>query len=62
MIAMMLWSARAMWEEVHTRRSNLDLIAAVIEQQPSEGDLVVVQSMWEGITFERYYHGHGYNS
>ena len=57
MAVMMVWGARATWEEVHTRRSNLDLIAAVIENQASEGDLVAVQSMWEGITFDRYYHG-----
>jgi hypothetical protein len=57
MVGMMLWGSRAMWEEVHTRRSNLDLLAAIIEKQSFEGDLVVVQSMWEGITFDRYYHG-----
>ena len=57
MVAMMTWCARAAWEEAHTRRSNVDLIAAVLAQRASEGDLIVVQTAWEGITFDRYYHG-----
>ena len=43
MVVMMIWCARAAWEEAHTRRSNVDLIAAVLEQKASEGDLIVVQ-------------------
>jgi len=54
---MMTWSASAAWEEAHTRRSNVDVIAAVLGQKASEGDLIVVEDAWEGITFERYYHG-----
>jgi hypothetical protein len=57
MVGMMTWSARSAWAEAHTRRSNVDLIAAVLDQKASEGDLIVVQSAWEGITFDRYYHG-----
>jgi len=57
MVLMMTWSAGSAWEEAHTRRSNVDLIAAVLSQKASEGDLIVVQSAWEGITFNRYYHG-----
>jgi len=57
MVVMMTWCADAAWEEAHTRRSNLDLIAAVLDKQASAGDLIVVQSAWEGITFDRYYHG-----
>jgi uncharacterized membrane protein YsdA (DUF1294 family) len=56
-MVMMTWCARSAWEETHTRRSNVDLIAAVLGQKVSEGDLIVVQSAWEGITFDRYYHG-----
>jgi hypothetical protein len=58
MVVMMAWSARSAWEEAHTRRSNVDLIAAVLDKKASGGDLIVVQSAWEGITFDRYYHGH----
>ena len=54
---MMTWNARSAWEETHTRRSNVDLIAAVLNQKASKGDLIVVQDAWNGITFDRYYHG-----
>ena len=54
---MMAWNARPAWAEAHTRRSNLDLIATVIEKRASAGDCIVVDGAWEGITFDRYYHG-----
>ncbi len=57
MVVMMTWGARSGWEEAHTRRSNVDLIAAVLDKNASDRDLIVVQSAWEGITFDRYYHG-----
>ncbi len=57
MVVMMTWGARSGWEEAHTRRSNVDLVAAVLNKNASEGDLIVIQSAWEGITFDRYYHG-----
>jgi len=60
MVVMMTWSARSAWEEAHTRRSNVDLIADVLGKNASAGDLIVVQSAWEGITFNRYYRGHAH--
>src|SRR4029077_15334320 len=57
MVALMSWGARSAWEEAHTRRSNVDLIADVLNQKAAAEDLIVVQSAWEGITFDRYYHG-----
>ena len=57
MVVMMTWGARSAWEEAHTRRSNMDLIAAVLDKNASGGDLIVLQSVWDGITFDRYYHG-----
>ena len=57
MAGMITWSAGSAWEEAHTRRSNVDLIAAVLNKKASEGDLIVVQDAWNGITFDRYYHG-----
>ena len=48
---------RPAWVEAHTRRSNLDLVAAFLSQNASAGDLIVVQNAWEGITFNRYYRG-----
>jgi hypothetical protein len=57
MVVMMTWGARSAWEEAHTRRSDMDMIAVVLGQKATEGDLIVVQGAWEGITFDRYYHG-----
>ena len=57
MVVMLTWSAGSAWEEAHTRRSNVDLIAAVLGKNASEGDLIVVNGAWEGITFDRYYRG-----
>ena len=57
MVGMMTWYARPAWEEAHTRRSNVDLIAVVLGQNAAAGDLIIVQDPFNGITFERYYHG-----
>lgn len=57
LVVVMTWGARSAWEEAHTRRSNVDLIAAVLGKNASEKDLIVVQGAWQGITFDRYYHG-----
>jgi hypothetical protein len=55
--AMMTLNAGPAWAEAHTRRSNLDVVAAFLSQNASAGDLIVVQDAWEGITFNRYYRG-----
>jgi hypothetical protein len=57
LVGMMTWSAGSAWEEAHTRRSNVDLIATVLDKNASAGDLIVVHDAWNGITFDRYYHG-----
>ncbi len=57
MVLLMTWGSRAAWEEAHTRRSNVDLIAAVLGKQASAEDIIIVEGPWEGITFDRYYHG-----
>jgi len=57
LLGMTAWNARSVWEEAHTRRSNVDVIAAILSERAKEGDLIVVHFAWEGITFERYYHG-----
>ena len=49
--------SRPAWSEAHTRRSNLDVVAAFLSQNASAGDLIVLQDAWEGITFNRYYRG-----
>jgi hypothetical protein len=57
MAVMMAHYARGGWMEAHTRRSDVDLIATILNHEASAGDFVVVNSAWEGITFQRYYHG-----
>jgi hypothetical protein len=57
LVVMMRLNARPAWAEAHTRRSNLDVVAAFLSDNASAGDLIVVQDAWEGITFNRYYRG-----
>src|SRR5262249_40920169 len=47
-IIMMIWYAPSAWSEAHTRRSNVDLIAAVLNEKATPEDLIVVNSAWEG--------------
>ena len=54
---MMILNAGPAWAEAHTRRSNVDVVAAFLSHNASAGDLVVVQDAWVGITFNRYYRG-----
>ena len=57
LVMMMILNAAPAWAEAHTRRSNLDVVAAFLSHNASVGDLIVVQEAWEGITFNRYYRG-----
>jgi hypothetical protein len=57
LVEMMVLNAGPAWVEAHTRRSNVDLVAAFLGHNASAGDLIVVQNAWEGITFNRYYRG-----
>jgi hypothetical protein len=57
LVEMMVLNAGPAWVEAHTRRSNLDVVAAFLSHNASAGDLIVVQNAWEGITFNRYYRG-----
>lgn len=57
MVLMMAWGAKPVWTEAHTRRSNVDLVAVMLEKTASKSDLIVVVSAFEGISFNQYYHG-----
>jgi len=57
MIVIMTWCSRSAWEEAHTRRTNVDLIAAILNQKAGAQDLIVIQGPWQAITFDRYYTG-----
>ena len=58
LVEMMVLNARPAWAEAHTRRSNLDVVADFLSHKASASDVIVLQDAWEGITFNRYYHGH----
>ena len=45
------------WRSVHSRRTDLDLVAAEIERAAREGDIVVLCPWYYGVTFWRYYRG-----
>jgi len=45
------------WNKVHIRLTNLDLVAAKIGADAGREDLVVVAPWWTGVTFDRYYRG-----
>ncbi len=45
------------WSEIHTRRTNVDLAAKVLNKESKSGDLILVSPFYCGTTFERYYHG-----
>jgi hypothetical protein len=57
LVMMMILNAGPAWAEARTRRSNLDVVAALLSHKASAGDLIVIQHAWEGITFNRYYRG-----
>ncbi|HEY5912947.1 MAG TPA: hypothetical protein VJA21_20340 [Verrucomicrobiae bacterium] len=57
LVLLAAWTAPAMWREAHTRRTNVDLVAAVLKEKAKAGDFIVVHFAFEGITFERYYDG-----
>ncbi len=57
MAAVMAWFAKSGWAEAHTQRSNIDLDAFALGKNAQAGDLIIVQTSWQGITFDRYYSG-----
>ncbi len=57
LVMMMMLNAGPAWAEAHTRRSNLDMVAAFLSHNASAEDLIVVQEDGNGITFNRYYRG-----
>ncbi len=45
------------WNQVHTRWTNIDLVAAGLEARAVAGDTIVLNPFWLGMTFQRHYHG-----
>jgi hypothetical protein len=47
----------AVWRSAHARQTNVDLVAAQLQQHAKPGDLILVSPYFFGITFDRYYKG-----
>lgn len=45
------------WVEVHTRRTNVDLIARTLRSNAADEDLILISPFYCGTTFDRYYSG-----
>ena len=50
-------TVRPVWESIHMRHTNIDLIASKLQNLVSERDLILVTPWFFGVTFERYYTG-----
>ena len=46
-----------LWNAAHTRRTNIDLLAAKLETLAGKDDLVVLTRFYYGVSFGRYYKG-----
>ncbi|CAN5561029.1 hypothetical protein BH20VER1_BH20VER1_05950 [soil metagenome] len=44
-------------EAIQLRQTNIDLVAAKLQESVAEGDVVVVMPWYLGVPFSRYYHG-----
>jgi hypothetical protein len=45
------------WNAVHTRKTNMDVLATKLQTLSSKGDLIVVCPFYYGVSFARYYRG-----
>lgn len=45
------------WRIAGERRTNVDLVAADLEISADDGDLILLNPWYNGISFQRYYHG-----
>jgi hypothetical protein len=52
-----IWSFVPTWGAMHIRQTNLDIIAAKLEETAEAGDVIVVAPWYFGVTFQKYYKG-----
>ncbi len=57
-VAVALFALPAVWAAVRTRKTNMDLVASKVRELTVNGDLIVVNPWYLGLTFDRYYHGY----
>jgi hypothetical protein len=45
------------WRTVHTRQTNIDMVASTMKSLTSQNDLIVLYPWWYGVSFQHYYQG-----
>jgi hypothetical protein len=55
LIAVFSWNA--IWQKVHTRQTNLDIIASKWERSANKNDMILLHPWYYAVTFRQYYHG-----
>jgi hypothetical protein len=56
-ILIVLLSMMPIWQDAHTRRTNIDLIAIQLQREASPKDLIILNPFWYTISFSYYYKG-----
>lgn len=56
-LVLIAFSLPSLWEASHTRRTNFDLVAARLVDSSKQGDLILVDPFWNGISFKYHYKG-----
>jgi hypothetical protein len=56
-LAIMGVGAYPAWQALHFRQTNVDVVAARLQEQAAPEDLILINSWNYGISFRRYYHG-----
>jgi hypothetical protein len=52
-----IWSFVPVWNVMHLRQTNLDIIATKLKDMADPQDLILVSPWYFGVTFQRYYNG-----
>ncbi|MBN1104987.1 MAG: hypothetical protein JXL84_16350, partial [Deltaproteobacteria bacterium] len=56
-VALAVSALPAVWQEVHARRTNMDIAVRVLMQDARPEDLIIVDPFYLGTSFDRYYGG-----
>jgi hypothetical protein len=56
-ILIVVFSWNAVWQKVHTRQTNLDIIASELERSADKDDMILLHPWYYAVTFQYYYHG-----
>lgn len=56
-IFIVVFSWSAVWQKVHTRQTNLDIIASRLERSANKNDMILLHPWFYAVAFQQYYHG-----